>query len=385
MENLLFLSAHWPSEKSRQAGQKTAYRNLCWLAERYVVHLVTFRSEGDREAAIWPLNQLCAQTTIFEVDFATRLRGLFANPLLPLTIVARSSMGVRLRIRELLATQNIRRVHFEWSQLAQYVDECPTVQHRTLYVHDVLSQSAERSAKRKGGWFRRLEAKRVAIWEQKTYPKLTRLFVPSAKDASLLGADVQSRIRILPLYFDLYKSMVPRDFQGVLRLLFWGALRRSENVEGARWLCSKVAPLLRAIGIPFEIVIAGSNPPRDIESMRSPDIEVTGFIANPAEVFGRAHLAVLPLLEGAGVKVKVLECLASGLPVLTTYIGGEGIEADEEDGLFILPSDPAKFTAAVAHFSRNRSLLSRLSLAAMAWGSGQDRDLRNILIDESER
>ena len=73
---ILFLSAHLPVECSRQAGHKTAWRNLGWLAERHPVHLIAFRSEGDRAEPLDALRARCERLEVVDVTRGLRLHGL---------------------------------------------------------------------------------------------------------------------------------------------------------------------------------------------------------------------------------------------------------------------------------------------------------------------
>jgi glycosyltransferase involved in cell wall biosynthesis len=381
--HLLFLSAHLPVERSRQAGHKTAWRNLRWLAERHPVHLVAFRSEGDRAEPLDALQSLCSQVHVVDVTRGLRLRGLLRHPQFPVCVAARSSAPVRQIIREWNRQNRFDRVHVEWSQLGQYLDLLPAVTERTLFVHDVLSQWAERKAAGRRSWFWHWETRRTQRWEARIYQQCSRLYVPSRKDGDLIARDspaLRRRMAVLPLHFDVYRPVIPRRYDGPVQLLFWGALGRPENAEAARWLCQQLVPLLRAQGTDFRLVLAGSNPPADLTARQSADVEVTGFMPDPTDQFARAHLAVAPLFQGAGVKVKVLECLADGLPVLTTEIGSEGIEATTNDGLRTLPPDAESFARAVAGLSADRERLAQLAAAATAWGERFQQDHRSVLL-----
>jgi glycosyltransferase involved in cell wall biosynthesis len=383
MSDILFISAHLPVEMSRQAGHKTAWRNLQWFAQRHQVHLLAFRSEGDCGESLDALRSVCAKVHVIELTFGSRLNGILWNPTLPLCVAARSSNKARQVIQTWSSETEFDRVHAEWSQLGQYFQILPRIPERSIYVHDVLSQWAERKASGRLGWFWKWESRRTRRWETRIYEQCSRLYVPSPKDGELIydySPSLRHRISVLPLHFDLYRSALPRSYEGTLRILFWGALGRRENADAARWLCRLIVPRLRQQGRRFELVLAGSNPPADLVSLQSSDVKVTGFIQDPTFEFSRAHLALAPLFEGAGVKVKVLECLSAGLPVLTTEIGAEGIDATLSDGLIVLQPDPEIFLRMICSLDRDRSWLAELGAAASRWGDCVNKNQSSVLL-----
>ena len=88
--------------------------------------------------------------------------------------------------------------------------------------------------------------------------------------------------------------------------------------------------------------IVGANPTDEVKKLASDNIVVTGFVENPKDIFENMDISVVPLRLGAGVKIKVLESLASGLPVITTDVGAEGIIAQNGRDILI-ENDPKKF------------------------------------------
>ena len=95
---------------------------------------------------------------------------------------------------------------------------------------------------------------------------------------------------------------------------------------------------------------------------------MTGFIDEPAATLQSATIAVLPLRMGGGVKVKVLELLGAGVPVVTTPVGAEGISCDSAHGLIVTSMDAKNIAAAaIRTLSLPPDQLLALSKAAAAW------------------
>ena len=149
------------------------------------------------------------------------------------------------------------------------------------------------------------------------------------KDADLLisnGIEKNKIFTIVPYFHDMKDIKRSRSNHDIL---FWGAMGRSENAEACRWFITNVMPLLSDTNIRF--VIAGNNPPNDLLQQQSDRIIVTGYVEDETALFENSLCFVCPLLNGAGIKVKVLEAMSSGIPVITNDIGIEGIPG--EDGL----------------------------------------------------
>lgn len=108
-------------------------------------------------------------------------------------------------------------------------------------------------------------------------------------------------------------------------ILFFGAMDRSENSLSCIWFIDNVLPLLADIHPRF--VILGNNPSKELLDRESDNVHITGFVDSIQPFFEKARCFVAPLVLGAGIKVKVLESMSSGIPVLTNSIGIEGIHA----------------------------------------------------------
>ena len=100
---------------------------------------------------------------------------------------------------------------------------------------------------------------------------------------------------------------------------------RQENYRSVIWFIEKVCPLIDDIDYDFFVI--GSNPPKDFFKFESSRIHIKGFVEDLTDFFSKVSFMVAPLILGAGIKIKVLEAFASGIPVITNTIGIEGIPA----------------------------------------------------------
>lgn len=108
-------------------------------------------------------------------------------------------------------------------------------------------------------------------------------------------------------------------------LIFWGAMNRKENEDAVIDFHRNVFLQLIADGKRFKLYIVGSSPGERVRQLASEHVVVTGFIEDPSELFARMAIGVVPLTMGAGVKLKTMELVEAGIPVITTPVGAEGL------------------------------------------------------------
>ncbi len=109
------------------------------------------------------------------------------------------------------------------------------------------------------------------------------------------------------------------------KVIFVGAFARGPNVEGATWFLSKVWPSVRRCVPAATVVLAGSGSSEVLASCPAPGASATGYVPDLKHAYADCAVAVAPLLRGAGLKFKVPQALAYGLPVVTTSVGAEGM------------------------------------------------------------
>lgn len=149
------------------------------------------------------------------------------------------------------------------------------------------------------------------------------IVVNNFKDKNLLiseGIDNKRVFTACP-YFDSYENIKRENFEK--NILFYGAMNRIENEESVIWFIKNVFNKLEN----YKLIIVGNQPTERLKQYASDKIIITGFVQDVTPFFIQAFCLVAPLVLGAGIKIKILEAMSAGVPVLTNNIGIEGIGA----------------------------------------------------------
>jgi glycosyltransferase involved in cell wall biosynthesis len=110
------------------------------------------------------------------------------------------------------------------------------------------------------------------------------------------------------------------------------------------------------------VTIVGSHPPEEVQALASSRVDVTGWVEDLQPLLDRSRVMVAPLRYGAGLKGKVTQALAMGLPVVTTSVGAEGLEAYDEE-FMLIADDPRELALCVIRIHHDEELWRRLSHA----------------------
>jgi glycosyltransferase involved in cell wall biosynthesis len=131
-----------------------------------------------------------------------------------------------------------------------------------------------------------------------------------------------------------------------------GNMQRRPNVEGVRYFCKKVFPLICERVPSATLWLVGANPARSIrEFSRDSRIRVTGFVPDVRDYLQQAMVSVCPIQLRIGTQTKILEALACGTPVVTSRAGNHGIRGVSGEHLFVA-DEPAEFASRVVSLLR---------------------------------
>ena len=129
-----------------------------------------------------------------------------------------------------------------------------------------------------------------------------------------------------------------KPFEGRKDIAFLGGYRHRPNVEAVEFFCNSVMPRLVAKLPDVRFLVYGSHMPKEFEQYQSDNVSLIGFVEDIADVYDNARLFVSPLLSGAGLKGKIIECMSSGLPSVISPISAEGTGLVHTQSTFVADS-----------------------------------------------
>jgi len=147
----------------------------------------------------------------------------------------------------------------------------------------------------------------------------------STEEAALLRRAVPAaNVHVVPWEVPMRPAQVP--FAQRSGIAFIGSYGHAPNLDAARFLAEQVMPLVWREDRGIECLLVGSGMPDRIRQLARPGLSAVGHVADLAEIFDRVRLTVAPMRYGAGVKGKVLESFAAGVPCVMSPIAAEGID-----------------------------------------------------------
>lgn len=175
------------------------------------------------------------------------------------------------------------------------------------------------------------------------------------------------RVAVVPNGVDVayYADILPEAPDPAPRLVYVGDYSYYPNQEAALHFCERILPRVRERVPDVTFSMVGKNPPDFVRRLADADgrIRVTGRVPDVRPYLQESHAVVTPLLTGAGTRLKILEAMAAGRPVVSTPVGAEGLEATPGREIFI-EDDPEHFAERCVALLVDPTLRRRMAEAA---------------------
>jgi hypothetical protein len=234
------------------------------------------------------------------------------------------SSGLAKVVQEAASEAPIDLLQVEYQQMAPLAAGIPA-KCRVIDLHNVessLMASYARAGRGRSAVFSRAEAAALRRVERRTLGDFDHVLVVSQKEKARLP-DVARSVLICPN---------GREPAGLLptsttrTVAFIATMGWAPNVDAARWLGDEIWPLIVEQVPDAHLLLVGRDPSPDVLAMRGSQIEVTGTVADIAPYLERSTVVVAPLRAGGGTRLKIMEALDAGRPVVATSVGCDGLE-----------------------------------------------------------
>jgi glycosyltransferase involved in cell wall biosynthesis len=348
------------------------YGLLSALRAEHDIHLVCYGESVDIDGV---------QATVVPPPPAWRLGRRVAEGALGWVLrepaAARSSRlgGLGAALTGVAGGNDFDAVHVAHSAIA-FAADCVGTLPRVLDAVDAwsLAQSEEIKASPTPQILSRLTLGTIARHERAWLPRFDATVVVAERDrAALRALDPAARVEVIPNGVDTV-SFAPDP--GVARLpglvVFHGAMSYPPNVQAALFLVQEVMPLVRMQVPGARLRLVGREPVPQLLDHAGPKVEITGTVPDVRPWLLQAEVAVCPMRRGTGIKNKLLEAGALGLPIVAT--GSALGDVNLRDGQEVLIRDePAAIAAAIVELLGDPAARRRLGGAARAviaqrWG-----------------
>lgn len=213
----------------------------------------------------------------------------------------------------------------------------------------------------------RLQLHPVARFEARAVASVGRVLAVSREEQVEFEKFAPGRVHLVPNGVQIKGTQPAERPPTSRRLLYLGSMGYGPNADAVTHFLDDIAPLVQVTGVSLDVV--GSNPPSSVHraaaksAMRT---TVSGFVPDVAPYYAEKRAMVVPLRHGGGTRLKILEALGRGLPVITTAVGCEGLGLTDRRETLIADT-PQEFAGAVDRLMIDDELWMTLSRAGRAF------------------
>jgi glycosyltransferase involved in cell wall biosynthesis len=316
----------------RDGGNVRAYGCLRELGRRHEVWYLC-RADAPRPDAEQHLRAFCRVVEIVadpvRLTWTGRLRALAGR--YPFGVITPADAFFQ-RFRAVLGQQRFDLIYPVGADAALLAAEAVAATAVVWDLCDCTSRYYERQARGAGSpwraWWYRAQSSRYRRLEQDLLQRDLAVLVASPSEAQALRGAAGSgpgRITVLPTGVGPAPPAVPHD--GPARLAFLGTLGYPPNADAVLHFCREVLPRVQREhpDVRFQIIGDGASSELSLACRAVPGVEFLGFVPDVLEVLRRATVFVCPMRQGTGIKVKLLEAMACGLPIVASPVAVEGV------------------------------------------------------------
>lgn len=376
---LLYFAAHqlWPLTSGNRLRDYHLARHLASRASVTFMEICHPGEQPSRPPVGHPFDGIISKQRGNGYTLGNVLRGILGRT--PLTVLSFLHSRIRSELAALLARFRFDAVQIEGVQLSEYLPiilSAPSAPAVLVDWHNIESELMWRYAQNAPSWSKSLVARRTAAQLERSELRLLQRCsthtVTSVRDKEkLLLRCPFANVHVVPngvdtRYFSRYEATrlrAGRQCGSSRSLIFVGSMDYHANIDAVRWFTREIWPAIAQKHSDLEFIIVGRNPTSEVRKLASDRIKVTGTVEDVRPYYASALALVAPLRVGSGTRLKILEAMSSEVPVVSTRLGAEGVEA-ENDVHLLLADDATEIRAAIDRIVGSLQTRSRLTKAA---------------------
>jgi len=364
--SVLFVSPY-PICPPIHGGGVFMYQTVLELALMCELHLLIVL---DHAWQLEPHQELERQVASVEYLVRTEGKEKQLGSILPHAVREFASQDFEWRLHREMYLREVDVLQLEYTALSQYGGDFRRLAC-VLFEHDIYFQSIARGSANPQGLLKKGKAAyeylRALRYELRVLPRFDRVQVCSAENGNYLLSflpTLRGRIDDNRAGIATSRYEFQADGREPETMLFLGSFRHPPNQEGLSWFTQKVLPAVLEHKPRARLVIVGSEPPPRHSLPHLPDnIELRGFVEDVREPLSRYAVFVCPILSGSGMRVKLLEAFAAGIPVVSTPLGAEGLTGKDGE-ICALAEDPTEFARKIVELFEDTEKARRLACRA---------------------
>lgn len=292
------------------------------------------------------------------------------------------SSRFRQRLTEVLKADRFDIVQMETIFVAPYLETVRRYSGAKVVLrahnieHLIWARMAASTSNLLKRWYIRHLANTLRQYEHRMLPRFDGIAAITEKDAVYFrqtGGQAEDRIIAIPYGIDVGNIPPPVPVPEPLTLFTIGAMNWIPNAEGVKWFLHHVWPEVHKEFPLLTYYLAGREMPDWMLRLSLPNVVVVGEVPDAREFMDAHGIMIVPLFSGSGIRIKIIEGMAAGRPVLSTPIGAEGIDCTQGKNILIA-NTPCEFTEMISLCLADRTRCKKLGADARKLAeSGYDR------------
>lgn len=362
----VLLAAPYPIHPPLHGGGVFINQTVERLARACRLHLFCLLERESERADNARFARRCASA---ELMLRRPARNDSATALLPFAAQHFWSPDILWKLHRAIFMKRIDVVQLEYAQLAAYAGNFRQIA-TFLFEHDIYFQAVRRAAASDGfaaGVRAAYEYLRALRFELSSLAAFDAVQVCTEEQRRFLRSYLGGRPPILTglrAGIDVRRYAYRASDREPGTMLFVGNLRHEPNRQALDYFLQRIYPAIRRALPSVRLIIAGAEgPPAFVRTLERPGVEYLGKVDDIRSVLSRYAVFVAPILTGSGVRVKLMEAFAAGIPAVATSLGAEGLQ-DADMDLLEIADRPADFARAAVRLLQDRPYAEQLAYNA---------------------